>query len=61
MSGCLSIQNEMACFPNSLRILLYRFVISNVAMSVLGLNFSGMEFQKYILSLISLFILFFFF
>ena len=30
VSGYLSIQNEMACFPNSRRILLYRFVTSNV-------------------------------
>ena len=44
VSGCLSIQNEMACFPNSWGILLYRFVTSNVAMSVLGSIFSGMEF-----------------
>ena len=36
VSECLSIQNEMVCFPNSWGILLYRFVKSNVAMSVLG-------------------------
>ena len=42
----LSIQNEMACFPNSWGILLYRFVTSNVAMSVLGSIFSGMELKK---------------
>ena len=46
VSGCLSIQNEMAYFPNSWGILLYRFVTSNVAMSVLGSIFSGMEFKK---------------
>ena len=46
ISGCLSIQNEMVCFPNSWGILLYRFVTSNVAMSVLGSIFSGMELKK---------------
>ena len=42
----------MACFPNSVGILLYRFVMSNVTMSVLGSIFSGMEFKKSMLSLI---------
>ena len=46
VSGCLSIQNEKACFPNSWGILLYRFVTSNVAMRVLGSIFSGMEFKN---------------
>ena len=36
ISECLSIENEMACFPNSRVILLYWFVTSNVALSVLG-------------------------
>ena len=36
VSGYLSIQNEMACFPNSWGILLYRFVTLNVAMSEFG-------------------------
>ena len=36
----------MACFPNSGGILLYRFVTSNVAMSVCDLIFSGMEFPN---------------
>ena len=36
VSGYLSVQNEMACFPNSWGILLYRFVTSYVAMRVLG-------------------------
>ena len=36
MPGYLSTQNEMACFPNSWGILLYRFVTSNVVMNVLG-------------------------
>ena len=52
VSGYLSIQNEMACFPNSWGILLYRFVMSNMAMSVLGSIFSGMEFKKSMLSVI---------
>ena len=52
VSGYLFIQNEMACFPNSWGILQYRFLISNVAMSVLGSIFSGMEFKKSMLSLI---------
>ena len=52
VSGYLSIQNEMACFPNSWGILLYRFVTSNVAMSVMGSIFSAMEFTKSMLSLI---------
>ena len=34
--GGLSIQNEMACFPNLWGIMLYCFVTSNMAMSVLG-------------------------
>ena len=46
VSGYLSIQNKMACFLNSWRILLYRFVTSNVAITVLGSIFSGMEFKK---------------
>ena len=50
VSGYLSIQNEMACFPNSWVILLYRFVMSN--MNVLGSIFCGIEFKKSILSLI---------
>ena len=44
VSRYLFMQNEMACFPNSWGILLYRSVTSNVAMSVLGSIFSGMEF-----------------
>ena len=44
MLGYLSFQNEMACFPSSWGILIYRFVMLNVAMSVLGSIFSGMEF-----------------
>ena len=52
VSGGLSVQNEMACFPNSRGILLYRFVTSNVSMSWLGSFFSGMEFKKSMLSLI---------
>ena len=36
VSGYLSIHNEMACFLNSWGILLYRFVTSNVAMSMYG-------------------------
>ena len=52
VSGYLFVQNEMACFLNSWEILLYRFVMSNVAMSVLGSIFSGMEFKKSMLSLI---------
>ena len=44
VSGYLSIQNEMTCFPNSWGILLYGFVTPNGAMSVLGSIFSGMEF-----------------
>ena len=46
VSKCLSIQYEMACFANSWGMLLYRFVASNVAMSVLGSIFSGMELKK---------------
>ena len=42
----LSIQNEMDFYPNSWGILLYRFVTSNVAMSVLGSFFSGIEFKN---------------
>ena len=52
MSGYLFVQNEMACFPNSWGILLYRFGMSNVTMNVLGSIFSGMEFKKSMLSLI---------
>ena len=47
VSGCLSIQNEITCFSNSLGLLLNRFVTSNVAMSVLGSICSGMEFKKF--------------
>ena len=36
VSRYLSIQNAIACFPNSWGILMYRFVTSNVTMSVLG-------------------------
>ena len=36
VSGYLSTQNEIACFPNSWGILLYRLLTSNVAMSVLA-------------------------
>ena len=39
VSGYLSIQNEMAYFPNSWKILLNRFVTSNVTMSVSGIKF----------------------
>ena len=52
VSEYLSIQNEMACFPNSRGILLYRFVTSNVTLSVLGSIFSGIEFKKSMSSLI---------
>ena len=52
VSGYLSIQNEMTCFPNSWGILLYRFVTSNIAMNILGSFFSGMEFKKSMLFLI---------
>ena len=52
VSGYLSIQNEMACFPNSLGILLHRFVTSNVTMTVSGSMFCCMEFKKCVLSLI---------
>ena len=58
VSVYLSIQNEMACFPSSCGILLYMFATSNVTMSVLGSIFWGMKFKKCILSLITLFILF---
>ena len=58
VSGYLSIQNEMAYFPNSWGILLYRFVTPNVAMSVLGSIFSGTEFKISMLTVIYLFILF---
>ena len=44
VSGYLSIRNEMACFPNSLGVLLYRFVMSNVTVSVVGSIFYSMEF-----------------
>ena len=52
VSEYLSIQNVVACFPNSWRILLYKFVTSNVTMSVPGSIFSSMEFKKSMLSLI---------
>ena len=52
VSGYFSIQNEMACFPNSWGILLFRFVMSNVTMSVSESIFCGMEFKKWMLSLI---------
>ena len=58
LSWCLSIQNEIACFLNSWGILRYRFVTSNVAISVQGSIFSGMEFKESMLPLIYLFILF---
>ena len=45
-SGYLSIQNEMAYFPNLWGILLYRFMASNVVISVLGSIFSGMTQHK---------------
>ena len=51
VSGYLSIQNMMAYFPNSWGILLYRFVTSNVAMSVLGLILSGIEFKNIIIKM----------
>ena len=41
VSGYLSVQNEMACFPNSWGILLYKFVTLNVTMSVLVSIFRG--------------------
>ena len=44
VSGYLSTQYKMACFPNLLGILRYRFVTSNVTMSVSGLIFCGVEF-----------------
>ena len=43
VSGCLSIQNERACFPNSQGILVYRFVTS-YGYECVGINFSGIEF-----------------
>ena len=53
VSGYLSIQNEITCFPNSRGILLVTlFVTSNVTMSVLGPLVSGMEFKKSMLCLI---------
>ena len=48
ISRYFSIQNEMACFPNSWGILPYRFVTSNVTISVLGTDFYGMEFKKWV-------------
>ena len=52
ISGYLSIKYELACFPNSWGILLYRFMTSNVAMSVLESIFPGIQFKKSMLSLI---------
>ena len=42
----ISMQIEMVCFPDSWEILLDRFVMSNVTMSVLGSVFCSMEFKK---------------
>ena len=39
VSGYFSPQNEMATFLNSWEILLYRFIMSNITMSVSGLVF----------------------
>ena len=52
MFGYLSIQNAIVCFPNTLGILLYMFVTSNVSMSVLGSLFCSMELKLCMLSLI---------
>ena len=57
VSGYFSIQNESACFPNSWWILMYRFVTSNVIMSVSEsvFFFCDMEFEKLMLSQIKFF------
>ena len=46
ISGYFSIQNEMACFPNSWGILLYWFVALNVTMGVSGSIFVVWSYEK---------------